>query len=45
MERIKNNPRNDPRYEEKADKNGFYHCPYAADGCNHKPTKQKCIYA
>ncbi|KAK5086373.1 hypothetical protein LTR05_003541 [Lithohypha guttulata] len=45
MERSKHNPRNDPRYDVKPDKDGNYHCPYAADNCNHKPTKQKCIYA
>lgn len=47
MERVKHNPRNDPRYEEKADKDGYFHCPYAstAEGCSHRPTKQKCIYA
>lgn len=47
MERTKHNPnpRNDPRYEEKADKDGYFHCPYFAEGCTHKPTKQKCIYA
>ncbi|KAK5326057.1 hypothetical protein LTR70_002322 [Exophiala xenobiotica] len=46
VERTKNNPRNDPRYDVKADKNGLYHCPYVGtEGCTHKPTKQKCIYA
>lgn len=47
MERVKHNPRNDPRYEEKADKDGYFHCPYAStqEGCSHRPTKQKCIYA
>lgn len=46
FERGKGNPRNDPRYEAKPDKNGNYHCPYAREGaCQHKPTKQKCIYA
>jgi len=46
VERTKNNPRNDPRYDVKADKDGLYHCPYVGtEGCSHKPTKQKCIYA
>lgn len=38
--------RNDPRYDIGPDKDGYYHCPMVSDGsCNHKPTKQKCIYA
>ena len=46
VERTKNNPRNDPRYDVKPDKAGLYHCPYVGtEGCTHKPTKQKCIYA
>lgn len=45
--RVKVNPRNDPRYDAKPDKDGYYHCPYAKgpEVCTHKPTKQKCIYA
>lgn len=46
MERAKNNPRNDPRYDAKPDKDGFYHCPFTGtEGCTHQATKQKCIYA
>ena len=39
--------RNDPRYDARPDKDGHYHCPFnkGADKCNHKPTKQKCIYS
>lgn len=42
---LKLNPRNDPRYNQKADKDGYYYCPFRVEGCNHKLTKQKCIYA
>lgn len=46
IERTRNNPRSDRRYDAKPDADGYYHCPYAAsENCNHKPTKQKCIYA
>lgn len=46
IEKAKNNPRNDPRYDAKPDKDGYYHCPFTREGtCTHKPTKQKCIYA
>lgn len=42
----RSNPRNDPRYDTKPDKDGLYHCPFVrGEGCNHAPTKQKCIYA
>lgn len=42
----KSNPRNDPRYENKPDKDGLYHCPFVhGESCTHAPTKQKCIYA
>lgn len=38
--------RSDPRYDISPDKDGNFHCPMLGDGtCNHKPTKQKCIYA
>lgn len=39
--------RNDPRYDAKPDSDGLYHCPFnkGADKCNHRATKQKCIYS
>lgn len=38
--------RSDPLYDMKPDKDGLYHCPKKTEGnCNHKPTKQKCIFA
>ena len=46
LDRVK--ARNDPRYDAKPDKDGYYRCPYNnnPDKCNnHKATKQKCIYS
>jgi hypothetical protein len=40
--------RNDPLYDAKPSKDGWYRCPWVKDStskCNHKPTKQKCIYS
>jgi hypothetical protein len=43
-EKIK--PRSDPLYDMKPAKDGFYHCPKKTESnCNHKPTKQRCIFA
>lgn len=44
MDKVK--PRSDPLYDMKPAKDGFYHCPKKTESnCNHKPTKQRCIFA
>ncbi|KAL4966022.1 putative C2H2 finger domain protein [Aspergillus stella-maris] len=41
------NPRDHPYYSLPTQRDGKYHCPFAANGdkpCNHPPTTQKCAY-
>lgn len=36
--------RTDPLYSAKPSGDGNYHCPFVAEGCQHKATKLKCNY-
>lgn len=38
-------PRSDPYYNTGPGPDGWYRCPFfVGQDCNHKPTKQKCIF-
>jgi hypothetical protein len=40
------NYRTDPLYDMEPDSDGFYHCPKKHETkCDHKPVKQKCLFA